>query len=128
MTLIELITNSFKDPDIKNSKYVELKDLKRTGNIIKGTTITYAPDSKPSKHFQELTTLDALPFTSSKKVVVSCNCERFKFFYEVVLKRKGASIIKYSNGELPKQTNPTYVAGVCKHLVTILKFLKTKKY
>lgn len=66
-------------------------------------------------------------FSDANGIKVSCNCERFKFWYEVALARKGAADIIYSNGELPVNTNPTMKIGLCKHLVKVLRYIKKKQ-
>jgi hypothetical protein len=64
---------------------------------------------------------------SAQKCMVSCPCERFTYYFEVALAKKGASKIKYSNGDMPVVTNPHMITGLCKHLIALSKDLMKKK-
>ncbi len=46
-------------------------------------------------------------------VHLSCSCPDFMYTWEVALTRKGASSIKYSNGDLPVDRNPRGTPGAC---------------
>ena len=60
---------------------------------------------------------------SAQRCMVSCPCQRFTFYFEVALTKKGASKIKYSNGDMPHVTNPNMLTGLCKHLVALSRDL-----
>jgi hypothetical protein len=60
-------------------------------------------------------------------VMVSCDCEFFKFNNEYALTYYHASFIKHSNGQPPHVTNPNLVPHVCKHLLVALSDIKRKK-
>lgn len=60
-----------------------------------------------------------------KRVQVSCDCEDFCFTWEVALWSWGAAKIIYSNGEHPIVKNPGLVPGCCKHVVAVLREIKT---
>jgi hypothetical protein len=64
---------------------------------------------------------------SAQKCQVSCPCQRFTFYFEYALAKKGAAKIKYSNGEPPHVTNPALATGICKHLIALAKELTKKK-
>jgi hypothetical protein len=59
--------------------------------------------------------------TMNEDVVVSCDCENFKFVDEVALWKTNASEARYSNGALPKITNPAMRKKLCKHLVAVIE-------
>ena len=54
------------------------------------------------------------------KVVVDCDCDFFTFNCEYALAKKGAAVIRRSNGEPPDVKNPRYIPYCCKHLVVVL--------
>lgn len=57
----------------------------------------------------------------TSKVWASCDCEYFLYHAEVALQKRGSSDINYSNGKLPKVTNPRLVAHACKHIIACLQ-------
>lgn len=57
----------------------------------------------------------------TSKVWASCDCEYFLYHCEVALQRRGSSDINFSNGKLPKITNPRLVSHACKHIVACLQ-------
>lgn len=57
----------------------------------------------------------------TSKVWASCECPYFCYHAEVALQRKGSSDVNFSNGALPKVTNPRLVAHACKHVVAALQ-------
>lgn len=61
-----------------------------------------------------------------KNVVLSCSCPDFMYRHEVALYRRGGAEIEYSNGRLPKITNPKYRATCCKHCLAFYLFLSNK--
>jgi hypothetical protein len=57
----------------------------------------------------------------TSKVWASCSCAYFLYHCEVALIKRGSSDQNYSNGKLPKITNPRLVAHSCKHIVAALQ-------
>lgn len=51
------------------------------------------------------------------RVWCSCNCPMFLYYLEVALTLRGSSSILYSNGRVPKITNPSMKPSLCKHLI-----------
>lgn len=56
-----------------------------------------------------------------QEVRVSCDCERFLFFFEYALAKRKAAHIRFGNGEPPTITNPSQKIGLCKHLIVVLR-------
>ncbi len=57
----------------------------------------------------------------TSKVWASCECPYFLYHCEVALQKRGSTDINFSNGKLPKITNPRLVAHSCKHVVAALQ-------
>lgn len=57
----------------------------------------------------------------TSKVWASCSCPYFLFHCEVALQKSGSSDINFSNGKLPKITNPRLVRHCCKHIAACLQ-------
>ncbi|SRR6266481_404492 len=57
-------------------------------------------------------------------IKISCNCERWLFYYEVAGYKAGIADIIYSNGEPPVHTNPSLKVGLCGHLVKVLSYIE----
>jgi hypothetical protein len=57
------------------------------------------------------------PINLNTRVWVSCSCPFFLYHCEVALTKHGSSSIIYSNGQLPKHTNPRMIPLVCKHVI-----------
>lgn len=60
-------------------------------------------------------------------LTVACTCDYFTFVCEVALQKKGAAIVKQSNGARPKITNPQLVPSPCKHLFKLLTLIQKRK-
>ena len=60
-------------------------------------------------------------------IVLSCSCADFKYRHEVALYKSGGADIEYSNGRLPKITNPRLRRTCCKHCLRFYQFL-SKEY
>lgn len=58
------------------------------------------------------------PVSQQKRVLVSCNCQNYTYTWEYANAYHGCSKIIYGNGEAPNFTNPGYLPGMCKHLVS----------
>lgn len=52
----------------------------------------------------------------ASNVEVSCSCEAFLYWCEVALEKKDASVVMFSNGQLPIVRNPKMIPFMCKHL------------
>lgn len=52
----------------------------------------------------------------ASNVEVSCDCKAFLYWCEVALEDKDASVIFFSNGEMPIVRNPKMIPFMCKHL------------
>lgn len=57
------------------------------------------------------------------KCKVTCDCEDYLYRFEVANKAKGASDIVHSNGARPNVRNPDMKPGICKHLLSLLRYL-----
>lgn len=62
-----------------------------------------------------------------KNVVLSCSCPDFLYRHEVALYRRGGAEIEYSNGRLPKITNPRYRPTCCKHCLAFYLYLSNRR-
>lgn len=73
----------------------------------------------------ETSTYDVLLFFHGKglssKVWASCSCPYFLFHCEVALQKTGSTDINFSNGKMPKITNPRLVKHACKHVCACLQ-------
>lgn len=56
----------------------------------------------------------------SAKMWCSCTCEYHLYHCEWALARRDNSEIIYSNGRPPRETNPRYLAHICKHVAQCL--------
>lgn len=116
------------EPDAPNTKYVSIHRL-ALGNLDDGTTAlnaftkTKIPGQEVRLYNQQIYCLPAGYSKSIIKapgVVVTCNCPRWMFMWEVACFRHGCADIVYSNGQAPVQTNPTMRLGTCKHLIRVM--------
>lgn len=57
----------------------------------------------------------------TSKLWASCSCPYFLYHCEVALQRSGSTDINFSNGKLPKITNPRLVRHCCKHIAASLQ-------
>lgn len=129
-----LLKNSLRDPDIKNSKYVTVvglsKKVRNSRITCSSSTRTRMPN-EPVRSYKQLVQVVDSNYTgaiyASKGLRVSCNCDRHKFMWEYALTRQGASWIQFSNGDPPAATNPSFIAGVCKHLFKVLLEIKGRQ-
>ncbi len=114
-----------------------------SGNIPKGDTgrrvilaETYTthdhngnPKTKATLHYQIIvgysTQLKDRLWTNKCKV--SCSCEDFLFTDEVALHKRGNADIYFSNGEDPVIKNPKMRPQICKHLIAVLKEIRSKR-
>ena len=73
----------------------------------------------------ETSTYDVLLFFHGKgltsKVWCSCSCPYFLYHVETALSKSGSTDINFSNGKMPKITNPRLVKHCCKHIAACLQ-------
>lgn len=83
------------------------------------------PDGKPKtgahvKHLVVVQGRDKDQHLFSGNILVHCDCDYFTYTCEVALYKRGASVIKNSNGEDPVVKNPQLTPTPCKHLYHVL--------
>lgn len=128
LTTKQLIRNIPYEPDTKNARYVSVfstKNLSSASYLF--TTVTKIPNDFTRKHKVWIKDQDAQDVMTSKDIWVSCDCERFTFQWEYALTKKGASSIRFSNGDAPVSTNPRLKAAACKHVYRCLNHLSRQK-
>ncbi len=73
----------------------------------------------------ETETYEVIMFFNGKgltsKVWASCSCSYFLFHCEYALSKSGSTDINFSNGKMPKITNPRLVRHCCKHIAACLQ-------
>lgn len=62
-------------------------------------------------------------YQKQSTIVLSCSCPDFKYRHEVALTLKGGANITYSNGRVPRITNPKMRRTCCKHCLRFYQFL-----
>ena len=88
-----------------------------TGRAFANVTATHRP---PAPHKVIVVGLQkGTPISKQRKVLVSCDCENYKFVWEYANTVNGASRIKHCNGQPAHVTNPGNRPGLCKHLAAI---------
>jgi hypothetical protein len=128
LSLKELINNIPREPDVKNSRYVRIfKAQKKSEHEFWYQTVTNIPGEKARKHKQWVKDLSQQGLNQSKEIWVSCDCQRFKYFWEYALWKRGASMIRFCNGEPPVEKNPRMWPACCKHLYVVLSDILRKK-
>lgn len=120
----QLIRSIPNEPDTKNARYVRVTSVKRNSPYdLVFTTTTRIPGDFARKHKIWIKDLDQKDILSSKAIYISCDCDRWQYMWEKVCADKGASSIRYSNGEPPKEKNPSGKLGACKHIFRCLATL-----
>ena len=103
--ILQAITSSTGAPHPRSGQVLKKKEKNRY--------ITYVEalqgDSKP---------------LGKSYIKVSCECGDFWSHWEYALNRRGAADIEYSNGEPPVVTNPTLIAGACKHIMAMFQLIQ----
>ncbi len=66
------------------------------------------------------------PVNSRSGAWVTCDCNDFKYRWEVVLTGRGSSKLSNADNVEPNVKNPKKVAGVCKHLYACLEYLRVE--
>lgn len=61
----------------------------------------------------------------SSNIECSCDCDAYKYWSEVALHNKEASLILFSNGEDPIEKNPKKIPYGCKHLIRLGLLIQT---
>jgi hypothetical protein len=104
------------------SNYVKLTVLTKNGKgVVRGGTLTRDKDGVRRYEQRVEPVGGGVKLSSSGQYLkVRCSCDRHKYMWEAALNRVGAADIKYSNGELPYDTNPAMTPGICKHLRAVL--------
>lgn len=116
------VTDAKYAPDVSVIRFSKYADDDGFG--FRTITLDQKP---PRKYNQVILAQDDQPIRKTRQIYVSCNCPRFLYYYEVVLAKKNASSIRFSNGEWPAQTNPRGVVSCCKHLLTVMRYCLVKK-
>lgn len=97
--------------------------------VVKVSYVT-EPDGEKYKKVEvealgETGTYDIVMFFHGKgltsKIWCSCSCPYFCFHVEKALSLSGSTDINFSNGKMPKITNPRLVKHTCKHCVAALQ-------
>lgn len=57
----------------------------------------------------------------TSKIWASCTCPYWLYHVETALSKSGSTDILFSNGKLPKITNPRMVRHCCKHVASCLQ-------
>ena len=123
----ELISNIPREPDTKNARYVYVFSKRNLGPAsYLYTTITKIPGDFTRKHKVWIRDQEGKDVMSSKNIWVSCDCERFCFAWEHALFKRGASSIRYSNGEPSKVINKAHNPAGCKHVYRCLADIAKK--
>ena len=135
MTMDELL--SVCKPNIQaNAKRDQVKITKlisRLGKIY-SESLTYDTSKIPvevrlHKHYIEKYDIDNdrdKKFYQSK-LKITCDCEYSIYWCEYALTHRGASWIKFSNGEFPIVRNPQNRPLICKHMFVLLNKIKRDK-
>lgn len=78
---------------------------------------------KPAKYYDTFIMLNP----KKRNVVLSCSCPDFMYRHEVALFKRGGADIEYSNGMVPRITNPRMRATCCKHCLRFYQYLSSNK-
>ena len=136
MTLRQILKNTLKAPDRRNSQYVGVLRItkgKADGPVsLKSQTITNDLKNKQRrKHVQRIWAKDPDyrgTIGNCRSIMVDCDCLRYLYTWEYSLWKRGAARIQRSNGEPPVITNPTERAAPCKHLMRVFEFILREGY
>jgi hypothetical protein len=101
----------------------KLKNTKTASGLPAVTSVCihrdpYRPDALTREHkVHVIGRVRGLKISDRKqKVLVSCDCENFVYYWEFADAKYGAARLIYGNGEKPVFTNPGESPGLCKHL------------
>jgi hypothetical protein len=124
----ELVRNIPREPDARNARYVHVFARKVLGVAsYLFTTVTKIPGDFTRKHRIWIKDLNGKDVMSTNNVWVSCDCDRFTYAWEVALTRRGASSVRFSNGEPPVKINPRMHPAACKHVYRVLADIAQNK-
>jgi len=93
------------------------KDKTGYFKLFKGTCI----DSLSQFRRPHIFIIKRYGFGKTAKIKAICDCENFKYVWEVALIKQKSSVKCFSNGKKPVITNPKMKPGMCKHLIAALK-------
>lgn len=123
--------NVFTVTSFRGKQYPKLGKLPQTGNKAV-SYVTVTKDDKGTRYHRQLLYARDPNYegrlVDCPAVVFSCDCERFKYFWEYALWRKGAAEVIFGNGEPPNITNPRMRNAVCKHIFRVRKGLRKRKW
>lgn len=112
MDIDQLISCIRFEPDKRNSRFVRLLSLQNRGNFVDTITRTSIPGEEIRFHRQRIMVKmrrkNAKPF-----LLVFCDCGRWLYQWEFSMAKRGATTIKYGNGEPPVETNRSLQPGIC---------------
>jgi len=112
---------------LKTSKYVNIAKVDIVSNReINFVTVTRIPGEAPRLHRVRVYSSDPnYPdrLVDCKSVRYECDCADHKYRKEVADSLHYISDIKYSNGNMPLETNPGMVPGICKHAFKALMYI-----
>lgn len=130
MTLRQIWRNYRYEPDYVNSRYVRLQ---RIFPVVQGEpalnfkTLTVDPNTTPPRrvHFQRIYPAD--PEYQGKliecpRIKITCDCERWTYFWEYACFKKGAADIIMGNGRPPTFLNTRGLPAPCKHLLVSMRY------
>lgn len=118
--------NNSKDVSVLNTKFTTSAKGRKAVIGTCQSSPTKSGDVKP-KYKCSIIGLENTDSLSDQRCMVSCECDRFMYYFEYALMKKGAAKVKYSNGEPPVVTNPNLITGMCKHLISLSKYLIKRK-
>ena len=133
------VANSAKTVIIKEDKnlvptFRRTSDKKTNGapKIVAAAYSTHTADGKqkpgrPRVYRLVVASNDADKRLFEAPLTVACTCDYFTFVCEVALQKKGAAIIKQSNGERPDIKNPKMRPSPCKHIYKLLTLILKRK-
>ena len=135
-TIDQLIKKTFVD-DLTRSQWVKTVDIRldKKRYLLRCETVTLEKGKggkrELRRHRQWVYPVDAK--TQGKisdgvtKIKISCDCERWTYWWEVACYKNGCADIIFSNGELPTVNNPMWRVSPCKHLCVILQTVKRER-
>jgi len=135
MTLRQLYRNYKYEPDYVNSRYVRVQ---RVWPAVKGQpelrfkTLTIDPKTTPPRrvHWQRIYPADPTyegKLSECPRVKVTCDCERWTYYWEYACFKKGAADIIMGNGKPPKELNMRGIPAPCKHLLEDIRYVLPNK-
>jgi len=128
---ITLLLKKVWATQLRTSKFVNIAKVDIVNNHeINFTTVTREPGGKPRLHRLRVYSSDPNyegRLVDCKSVRYECDCEDHKYRKEVADTMNNISNIKYSNGNMPLQTNPSLIPGICKHAFKAMMYIYQHK-